>query len=378
MPLGHRGPGAAEPVGRPGQLRDRAGPRVGQQHVAGQFGAGDRERHRGVVGRPARHRQPDVGDAARHGQRHVAQPLPAGQVMQGQLRGAVVVARDQDQRPVRGGPAGQVGVLGADQPVPPARVEPVAGHAGELAAQVGSHQQRAAVGQPAQYAVHGRRVGRGHFGDRFRAGRPGQVHQQHLLGVGQGGGGGGQREPPPVGRQRGLGERPLAQAQGPLGAGGQVPDDRVEGHAVATVGEVADPARRDVGQRVDVRRVAHQRHQVIQARGQARGVGVERQQRELVPLVAAVVVGHDHCALAGHVPAGARAGQCGQLLPGAVRGDLDELQGAALVAAGQGPALVVGVEGAVHADAQQAFQISPHGRTLSHTTGAAPERRRVG
>ncbi len=213
-----------------------------------------------MAGRPARRRQPDVGDAARRGQRHVAQPLPAGQVMQGQLRGAVVVALDQDQRPVRGGPAGQVGVLGADQPVPPPRAEPVAGHAGELAAQVGGHQQRAAVGQPAQHAVHGGRVGRGDLGDRLRAGRPGQVHQQHLLGVGQDRGGDGQREPPAVGRQRGLGERPLAQAQGPLGAGGQVPDDRVEGHAVAPVGEVADPARRDVGQRVDVRRVADQRH----------------------------------------------------------------------------------------------------------------------
>jgi len=53
-------------------------------------------------------------------------------------------------------------------------------------------------------------------------------------------------QPPPVAGKRRLVEHRVAyrvaQADGPLGTGDQVADDRVEGDPVTPVGEVADPA----------------------------------------------------------------------------------------------------------------------------------------
>jgi hypothetical protein len=63
-----------------------------------------------------------------------------------------------------------------------------------------------------------------------------------------------------------------------------------------------------------------------------------------VTLVAALVMRHDHRALPAHVPSGARARQRGERRHDVIAGDLDQLSGAGVIAAGQHPAGLVDIE----------------------------------
>jgi hypothetical protein len=56
-------------------------------------------------------------------------------------------------------------------------------------------------------------------------------------------------------------------------------------------------------------------------------------------------VRNDHRALPGHVPSRARAGQRSELRGCAISGDLDQLSGAGVIAAGQHPAGLIDIEG---------------------------------
>ena len=273
-------------------------------------------------------------------QRQVTLARTGGRVVQRQDGRAVVVALDQQSRSVRREPADEVGGVVGDQPLPPARGQVVPGDAGELAVSVGGEDQPVTAGQPAEAVVHGRRVRLGDLGDAGPR-RRGQVDQQHVRRPGRDGRIDGQREPAPVRRQPRLMDPPVAKDEGPLGAVGQISDDRIERDAVPPVGQVADLVRRDIGQVVDEVGIAHHRLEVGHC-GRA-GPG-QPQQRQLVPLVAAVVVRHDHRALAGQVAAAARPGQRGERDLGAVWLDLDELDRTRRVAAGQDAALRVHVE----------------------------------
>jgi hypothetical protein len=154
---------------------------------------------------------------------------------------------------------------------------------------------------------------------------------------------------------------PVTKDKGPLGAVGEISDDRIERDAVPPVGQVADVVWRDIGQAVDEVRIANDRLEVSQC-GRA-GPG-QPQQRQLVPLVAALVVRHDHRALAGEVAAGARPGQRCERDLGAVRLDLDELDRTGRVAADQDAALCVHVERPVQRYGQQLGDV--HKGAFSH------------
>jgi hypothetical protein len=130
----------------------------------------------------------------------------------------------------------------------------------------------------------------------------------------------------------------------PLLAAAEVADHDVHVDPVAAVGGVDDRGLCDVEQRVHVRLVAHDRSKALKADGVRRRLG-EVEQRELVVLVAALVVLDDDRPTARHVASDAARRESGQRESRTVRGDLDELLAAEVVMSGQHPAGHVEVEG---------------------------------
>src|SRR6185437_3929700 len=90
-------------------------------------------------------------------------------------------------------------------------------------------------------------------------------------------------------------------------------------------------------------RIADERLEVIQA-GPPPGRRRQPEHRKLVPLVAALIVGHDYRPLPGKVAARARPRQRGERRHRAIRLDLDELRRSGFVAASQHSTLGVKIE----------------------------------
>ena len=317
--------------------------------------------------RPVRRRYV-IGDGARDRQRDVGQVRAAGRVVDRERRRAVLVPLDQQPLAVRREPAGQVGAPVGHQPAQLAAGHFEPGDPGELPVVVRAEIQRRAVRRPAQRSVHRRRVRRGHRGEPLLAGRHGEVHQRDVLRVGGDLRMHGDREQLTVGRDSRLAEHGVGQHQLPLGSVCELADDRIEVDPVPAVDEVADLPRPDVGEHVHAGRVAHHRLQVGQ-RGGRPGRKWQPQQGQLVLLVAALVMGHDHGPLAGQVAPGARARQRGQRGRAAVRGYLNQLGGAGVVAAGQHPARRVEVKRTVEPDIQQPEEVTGHNRPRGRAAG---------
>ncbi len=249
-----------------------------------------------------------------------AQQSAGERVVQAQPRGAAHVRHDQQRAAIRRKRAAHI-VLGVgDQLAPLTRRRVELEHGDELAVPVGVDDQGSAVRPPLRLGVLRVLVRAGQLphlaaraaeAEQLVGRRPHAADREHAVHL-PGHDGRGHDGAAPVVRDR-------------LGAVGTRAQHDVEVHAVAPIGQVDEPPLFDADQTMDIPLVPDQRLEPVQP-DRLHGQWVQPQHGQLRPLVAPVVVLHDHRALAAQITPGTRPGKRCQRRHAPVRSELHELQ----------------------------------------------------